>query len=176
MITEGGKNIAPVPIEEDIKSRLTPIISNAMVVGDSKKYLSCLFTLQVTVDPATLLPTEFLNPAAVAWCKSHLGESKGGQVKTTHDFIEGPYAEKLRSVIQKSINEYNEKSAETQVHKVKDFCILPHEFSFQTGELGPTLKVKRHVVTSKYKASIEEMYSDNVYGTLYSKNLQPSLS
>ena len=157
IITQGGKNIAPVPIEEELKSKLSNIISQAVVVGDNQKYLSCLFTLQVTVDPTTLLPTETLNPGAVAWCKAVLGDSDGRQVKSTQDFIKGPHAEKLRAAIQKSVEDSNKK-AETQVHQVKKFCVLPNEFSFHSGELGPTLKLKRHVVVKKYKTYIDKMY------------------
>ena len=51
IITQGGKNIAPVPIEDVIKSKLPKIVSNVMVVGDGQKFLSCLITLQVTTDP-----------------------------------------------------------------------------------------------------------------------------
>lgn len=157
IITQGGKNIAPVPIEETIKSKLTKIVSQAMVVGDSKKYLSCLFTLQVAVDPKTLLPTDRLNPGAISWCKEILGDSAASDVNSIDDFINGPHSDKLRNAIQNAIDEYNQ-TAETQVHQVKKFSILPNEFSSQGGELGPTLKLKRHVVYRKYASLIDAMY------------------
>ena len=157
IITEGGKNVAPVPIEEAIKSKLSQVVSQAMVVGDSKRYLSCLFTLQVAVDPQTLLPTDKLNPGATSWCKEVLGESAASNVKSVSDFIKGQHSDQLRAAIQKAIDEYNQ-TAETQVHRVKKFCILPNEFSMQGGELGPTLKLKRHVVYYKYSSLIDEMY------------------
>ena len=72
IITQGGKNIAPVPIEDSIKSKLPKIISQAVLVGDNKKYVSCIFTLQVAADPQTMLPTEILDPGAVSWCKDVL--------------------------------------------------------------------------------------------------------
>ena len=74
------------------------------------------------------------------------------------DFIAaGPHSEKLREAVQKAVDDYNQ-TAETKVHQVKKFCILPNELSFQGGELGPTLKMKRHVVTKKYGKFIDEMY------------------
>ena len=157
IITQGGKNVAPVPIEDSIKSKLPKIISQAVLVGDNKKYVSCLFTLQVAADPQTMLPTEILDPGAVSWCKDVLGETEGSQVKSISDFLSGPHSERLRAGIQKGLDEYN-REAETQVHQVKKFCILPSEFSFQGGELGPTLKLKRHVVTKKYEDVINSMY------------------
>ena len=128
-----------------------------MLVGDNQKYVSCLFTLQVTVDPQTLLPTDILDPGAVSWCKEVLGEYEGGQVKSIGDFLSGPHSEKLSSAIQQGVDKYN-KAAETQVHQVKKFRVLPSEFSFQAGELGPTLKLKRHVITKKYADIINSMY------------------
>ena len=128
-----------------------------MVVGDNQKYLSCLFTLQVTADPKTAAPTSTLNPGAVSWCKEVLGDGDGGQVKSVEDFISGKHAERLQGALQKAVDESN-KMAETQVHQVKKFCILPTEFSFGGGELGPTLKLKRHVVYNKYKSVIDGMY------------------
>merc|ERR1712080_515857 len=59
IITAGGENIAPVPIEDRIKQEL-PCISNAMVVGDRKKFLSCLLTVRTEVNPVTLYPLNTL--------------------------------------------------------------------------------------------------------------------
>ena len=60
LVTAGGKNVAPVPIEDRIKSTLKGVASNVVVVGDRKKFLSTLLTLRVNVDPATLQPTDQL--------------------------------------------------------------------------------------------------------------------
>ena len=54
LITQGGKNIAPVPIEDVIKSKLPKVESNVMVIRDLQNFLSCLITLQVTTDPELL--------------------------------------------------------------------------------------------------------------------------
>ena len=56
----GGENIAPVNIEEEIKKELENVISNIMVVGEKRRFLSCLLTLKVKPDPETLAPTDIL--------------------------------------------------------------------------------------------------------------------
>ena len=60
IITSGGKNIAPYPIEERIKSLLPDLVSNCMVVGDRQKHLAALLTVRAVVDPATLEVRELL--------------------------------------------------------------------------------------------------------------------
>ena len=58
-----GENVAPIPIEETIKKEL-PCVSNAMIVGDRKKFLSCLLTLRVEVDTETMEPKDDLASAS----------------------------------------------------------------------------------------------------------------
>ena len=69
IITGGGENIAPILIENNIKSELSDIVSNVMVVGDKQKYLTCLITLKCKVDENGI-PTNFLDETALKWCKS----------------------------------------------------------------------------------------------------------
>ena len=68
LITAGGENIAPCPIEDNIKAEL-PIVSNAILIGDKQKFLTTFLTLKTVVDPKTEEPTRELMPAAVDWCK-----------------------------------------------------------------------------------------------------------
>ena len=63
LITAGGENVAPIPIEDTMKKEL-PILSNAMVVGDRKKFLSCLLTFKVETDPDTMEPKDTLTKAS----------------------------------------------------------------------------------------------------------------
>ena len=67
IITAGGENIAPVNIEDEIKKELGTLISNIMVVGEKRRFLSCLITLKVKVDPDTLTPTSFLEDITKEW-------------------------------------------------------------------------------------------------------------
>jgi long-subunit acyl-CoA synthetase (AMP-forming) len=60
LVTSGGKNVAPVPIEDRLKSALKHVVSNVVVVGDRRKFLSTLITVKVNVDPVTLQPTNQL--------------------------------------------------------------------------------------------------------------------
>ena len=69
LITAGGENIAPLPIEDTIKKHL-PCVANAMLIGDKKKFLSVLLTLKMEVDPVTLEPLPQLAPPTLEWCET----------------------------------------------------------------------------------------------------------
>lgn len=154
IITAGGENIAPVPIEEAIKTELSDVVSYAIVVGEKKKYLSCVITLKVGTDAETMQPTRLLDPSVVSWA-----EKMGCQgLETLDDFISGPHAEKLRNAIQIGLDAVN-SGAGSNPQRIQKFAILPNEFSVLGGELGPTLKIKRYSVYEKYASYIENMYS-----------------
>jgi long-chain-fatty-acid--CoA ligase ACSBG len=70
IITAGGENVSPVPIEENLKSVLPNLISSSMVVGDKQKFLSILVTLKTVPNPETTLPTDNLMPEAVQFLSS----------------------------------------------------------------------------------------------------------
>ena len=70
VITAGGENVAPVPIEDKIKYGC-PLVSNVMLIGDKKKFLSVLVTLRVVINPDTLIPTKDIDPS----CKQLLNKS-----------------------------------------------------------------------------------------------------
>ena len=161
IITEGGKNIAPIPIESRIKERLPLVVSQVIVIGDKQKYLNCLLTLKVEIDPTTSIPSQTLDPSVKEWCKRIL-KQKGWQEdikipNTISDFTNGPHADLFSQGIQEGINEANQK-ADFRAAEVKKFYILPNEFSIMGGEFGPTLKIKRHAITKKYQSEIENMY------------------
>ena len=71
IITSGGKNIAPYPIEEKIKAELGDFVSNCVVVGDKQKHLACLLTVRAVLDPVTAEATSQMDAAAWEWCNSH---------------------------------------------------------------------------------------------------------
>ncbi len=63
----GGKNIAPVPIEAAIKEELPDVLSNVVVTGEGRKYLTCMVTVRVEPDMKTLQPTDMLSPSVRRW-------------------------------------------------------------------------------------------------------------
>jgi long-chain acyl-CoA synthetase len=132
IITAGGKNITPANLENEIKQH--PLVSQCVVVGDRKPYLVAL----VTLDPED----------AVAYA-------------TEHGLPEDPAQLAKNPEIQKAIEDHvatiNEKFA--RVEQVKKVAILPRDLSQETGELTPTLKVKRAVVASKHEQEIEKLYA-----------------
>jgi long-chain-fatty-acid--CoA ligase ACSBG len=68
LITAGGENVAPVPIEESVKKELA-CISNAVLIGDKKKFLTMFLTFKVSIDENLEMPTNKLTKAGVDWCR-----------------------------------------------------------------------------------------------------------
>jgi len=151
IITAGGENIAPVPIEDNIKSEL-PLIGTAMVIGDKKKFLSCLLTCQVEIDLDTGLPKDTLLPSAQAYVKGLGLECTKAEELTTD------MPEVLRNAIQSAINEANKKAV-SNAARVQKWKLLPLEFTTAGGELGPTQKLRRPHVMKMYKETIDEFYN-----------------
>ena len=153
IITAGGENIAPVPIEESIKGELDDIISQAVVVGDKRKHLSVILTLKTVVDEKNQ-PTDILHENV----KLRL-EKVGSKANTAKEVVaEGN--EKFHAYISDGINRAN-KSSISNANKVQKFFITPSDFSLDSGELTPTLKLKRHFIMDKYAEEIDKLYCDN---------------
>src|SRR5215211_3017444 len=133
IITAGGKNITPANLENGLKQ--SRWISQAVVVGDRRPYLIALLTLDAEEAPALAeqLGLEGMDAEAIA------------------------KDERVRAEIQKVVDEVNSRVG--PVEQVKRFEILPHDLSQETGELTPTLKVKRNVVHDKYAGVIDEVYA-----------------
>ncbi len=132
IITAGGKNITPANLENEIKQH--PLVSQCVVVGDRRPYLVAL----VTLDPEE----------AAAHAAEH----------GLPDDVEQLAADDgVRKAIEAHVAEINEKFA--RVEQVKKIAILPRDLSQESGELTPTLKVKRAVVTSKHEPEIEKLYA-----------------
>jgi long-chain-fatty-acid--CoA ligase ACSBG len=151
LITAGGENVPPVPIEDMIKEEL-PIVSNAMLIGDKRKFLAVLLTLKSEIDLVTGAPVEKLTRSTQEWIK----ETCGVSVSTVS---EARALTPLQKVIEKRIGEAN-KRATSRAQCVQKFKLLPEDFSIPGGELGPTLKLKRPFVAKKYSVEIEEFYAD----------------
>lgn len=152
IITAGGENIAPVLIEDEVKAQL-PCISNAMLIGDRRKFLSILLTLKTEMNLETGEPLEELAPVTKQWCKE-----LGLEARTMKDVLDGPNKQ-VMDAIQKGINQANAKAI-SNAQRVQKFQILSHDFSIPTGEIGPTMKLKRNVVLKKYADIIERFYQE----------------
>ncbi|XP_066996570.2 very long-chain-fatty-acid--CoA ligase bubblegum isoform X2 [Anabrus simplex] len=155
IITAGGENIPPVLIEQILKTEL-PCISNAVLIGDKRKFLSILLTLKTEMNTETGEPLDELSPMVKAWCNS-----VGSSAEKVSDIINGPDV-KVMTAIQNGIDRLNTKAI-SNAQKVQKFALLPKDFSITTGELGPTMKVKRNVVAEKYADIINRFYTNNVH-------------
>uniref|UniRef100_A0A667XEU3 Long-chain-fatty-acid--CoA ligase ACSBG2 n=1 Tax=Myripristis murdjan TaxID=586833 RepID=A0A667XEU3_9TELE len=103
IITAGGENIPPVPIEDAVKEAV-PLISNAMLIGDKRKFLSMLLTIKSQVNGETGTPEDELTPEAVELCK------KLGSSATRVSEICGGRDRAIHAAIQEGINRVNEKA------------------------------------------------------------------
>uniref|UniRef100_A0A667XS11 long-chain-fatty-acid--CoA ligase n=1 Tax=Myripristis murdjan TaxID=586833 RepID=A0A667XS11_9TELE len=149
IITAGGENIPPVPIEDAVKAE-TSIISNAMLIGDKLKFLSMLLTLKCVVDDNGE-PTDELTPEAVAFCQQH------GVTATKISEILANKEPAVYKAIQEGMERVNAR-ATSNAQKIQKWVILDRDFSVSGGELGPTMKLKRPVVVKMYQEKINEMY------------------
>eukprot|EP01084_Bolivina_argentea_P103302 185054_1 len=147
IITAGGENIAPRPIEDYLKAECEAI-SNVMVIGDRKKYLVCLITLKVVQNKNTGQFENVLDGAA---------KSVDDECKTVDDARK---SEKWKMYIENAIKKYNndKEHCVSRAQKVQYFKILDKDFSVETGELTATMKLKRTVVAKKFEQTIESMY------------------
>ncbi|XP_053091882.1 long-chain-fatty-acid--CoA ligase ACSBG2 isoform X1 [Pangasianodon hypophthalmus] len=154
IITAGGENIPPVPIEDAVKEAV-PIISNAMLIGDKRKFLSMLLTIKCQLNGDTGAPEDELTPEAVDWCR------KLGSSSTRVSEICGGRDRLVHAAIQDGINRVNE-NATSNAQRIQKFIVLDQDFSIPGGELGPTMKLKRPVVLKMYKEQIENFYKEAV--------------
>lgn len=154
IITAGGENVAPVPIEDAFKN-ICPIVSNMMAVGDGRKYLAALITLKVVVDSnnGKNLPTNNLTIFVRTFLEEELGVTG---VFTTQDAMKN---KKVMAYLQKMVDE-NNKNSPSRAQTIKKFRVLDTDFSFEGGELTPTLKLRRGPTLDKYADVIDSMYID----------------
>ena len=150
IITAGGENVAPVPIEDNIKLAL-PFISNAVVIGDKKKFLSVLLTLKVDMDMDTGLATNALSGP----CKTALAEVGITDVETVEDVLANP---SLDEIVTAGLEAANEKAV-SRAQMIRKHAFLNNDFGVGSGELTATMKLKRSVVASKYAEVIDEIYA-----------------
>lgn len=150
IITAGGENIAPVPIEDTFRACF-PACSNVMVIGENQRFMAAFVTLKVEMDNKTGLPSKNLTQDAITYLKAETGQS----FKTTDEAIADP---KVHELVRKCIDLTNKKSVSRAAH-IRKFKILPLDFSVTGGEFTPTLKLKRKVTETKYKQFVDEMFA-----------------
>ena len=136
-------------IEEQLKLAM-PAIANAMVVGDRRKYLITLLTLNVEVDVATGIPSTNLGRNALIVAKEI-----GSDATTVQQAASCPKFAAYFDAGLKTANTHATSRAQT----VKKWALVETDFSEPGGELTPTLKLKRPIVAKKYADVIEALYA-----------------
>ena len=130
--TSGGKYIAPQVIESKLKE--DPLIEQAMVVGADQKF------------PAALVVPSFVDLRS--WCKRN-GVADASDAELVKN-------EKVVDLYEGLVKKYNQSFA--QWEQVKKIVLLPEQWTVESGEMTPTMKVKRKVITEKNKALIDGLY------------------
>lgn len=134
IVTAGGKNVSPAQLEDSLRAH--PLISQAIVVGDQKPFIGALITIDAEALPA--------------WNE----RNKKAAGTTAADLVSDG---ELVGEIQDAIDEANKLVSHAEA--IKKFRILPVDFSEDTGELTPTMKLKRNVVHESFAADIEKIYA-----------------
>ncbi len=132
IITAGGENVAPSQIQ--LLLMRSPYISQALVVGDRRRFISALITLSEETLPS--------------WAEQNgLGELTMAQLADSAE---------VRKLVDDAVATANEQLA--RAHQVRKYEILPRDFTIEGGELTPTMKLKRRVVEDEYAGLIEKLY------------------
>lgn len=150
-VSSAGKNIAPLVIEETMKS--IPLVSQCMLVGDNKNYCTALLTLDVGailrdkhgLDGATEVPKDPNEQIAKL-------EELGAKLS---DYTNNPT---IHAELDSEVQKLNQKFMNPE--QVKKFTILPRDLNVDEGELTPTLKIRRKQINENWAKEIEAMYTD----------------
>jgi long-chain acyl-CoA synthetase len=133
IVTAGGKNVAPAVLEDRLRAH--PLISQCMVVGDQRPFIGALITIDEEAWPN--------------WLAEH-GKADGLTVADLREDSD------LRADIQRAVDEANR--AVSRAEAIKVFRILPQDWTEATGEITPSLKVKRNVVLKQYENEVAAIY------------------
>lgn len=133
LVTAGGKNVAPQPIESILKAH--PLVGEAVVLGDRRRFIAALIVPDFAVLERRL---------------KELGRPLGPR----QDLVKRP---DVLALYQEIVDAMNQELS--QFERVKKIALLPTEFSIAGGELTPTLKVKRKVIEERWQKEIEELYA-----------------
>ena len=132
LVTAGGKNVAPQNLENDLKT--SKFVSQAIVVGDRRPYVTALITLDA----------------------EEIGRWATGQG------IDGDFAtlvrdERVRELVQRIVDEVNRERS--RFEQIKRFAVVPRDFTMEDGEVTPTLKLRRRAVMEHFSAEIDALYA-----------------
>ena len=134
--TSGGKYVAPAPIENALK--LSPLIEQACVIGNTRKYCTAL-----------------LCPEPVA-----MGELLGLELTEASTGLDG--MPEVKEALKAEVDKANQGLGKWET--IKDFAVLPRALSVEDGELTPTLKMKRRIIDAHFKEIIDELYPGELTG------------
>ena len=137
IVTAGGENVAPALVESTLISAM-PAISRAFAIGDKRKFISCLLVPYMDEDG------QLIGPASRVCDGVTTGEQATGD-ETWVKYVENGVAQANKGAISNAA-------------RVRKFVLLTKDFSVDGGELTPTMKVKRRIVTKKYEEIIDNMY------------------
>lgn len=132
IITSGGKNVTPAPLEDWLRAH--PLVSQCMVVGDNRSFVTALITLE----PDGL---------------SHWRRMKKKEGVPVRELI---HDEELHTALQRAVDEANRLVSRAE--SIRKFTVLPVDFTEEGGHLTPSLKLKRDAITRDFAAEIEELY------------------
>ncbi|WP_238146901.1 AMP-dependent synthetase/ligase [Ornithinimicrobium murale] len=133
LVTAGGKNVSPGPLEDRL--RATPLISQALVVGEGRPFVAALITLDEEVLPG--------------WLERH--------DLTGLSFAELRENDVLQDAIQRAVDSANE--AVSQAESIRKFELLEQDFTEENGYLTPSMKLKRNLVVKDYAGQIDALYT-----------------
>ncbi|MER5684155.1 AMP-dependent synthetase/ligase [Streptomyces sp. NPDC002205] len=132
IMTTGGKNVAPAPLEDWLRAH--PLVSQCMVVGDNRPFITALITLE----PDGLL---------------HWRQMRKKQDVPIRDLVAD---EELRGALQRAVDEANRLVSRPE--SIRKFVVLPVDFTEEGGHLTPSLKLKRDAILRDFEAEIEALY------------------
>lgn len=133
IVTAAGKNVAPAVLEDRLRAHA--LVSQCMVVGDGQKFISALVTIDEDHFPH--------------WAESMEKSGSIADLVDDHD---------LRAAIAAAVEDAN--GAVSRAESIREFRILPADFSIESGEMTPSLKVRRMIVAEKYKHVIDGIYAE----------------
>ncbi len=131
IVTAGGKNVAPATLEDRLRAH--PLVDQCLVVGDGQPFIAALVTLDVETVPA--------------WAEQH------GKTPRLADLVDDP---DLRAEIETAVVEANR--AVSKAESIRKFAIVPASWTEETGQLTPSLKLKRAVVLREHRDDVDALY------------------